>query len=406
MSATTAILDCRAVAQRFQQWVREEFAALDHRPTLATVYYSPRSNAGSLQYRELIHKDAARLGVEARDFEANDEPKLLALIDRLNNDPSVAGVMIFYPIGGRLSDEDIMDLVSPLKDVEGLHSFNLGYLVKYKQFLDPARTVKCVVPATAKAIVKTLQHFEVPIDRRFVTIVNNSMRVGKPLGLMLENLGATVVKAYDKTRLEDLRDCLRRAEGQARKARHPELVEREQHRVGVGAHVGVGGQQMPGVGQRGYKREAVAAVNGGDPSREHPQTEGGDGRSDPLRLGRSLFEEYQQKEGHEHHEEPRDEPRVRGRGVFQADRLAYIERRKQSRQNGGLLQMKRLPPPFRHPGKKKGRRKHKAIAHEGLGRNVGETSLNKVERRPPNSRAVEQAEFGQVHRSARCAFAQ
>ena len=212
MSATTAILDCRAVAQRFHGWIQREMSSLDAAPTLATVYYAPRMNPGSLQYRELIHKDAARLGVNAKDFEAADEASLLALIGKLNADPAITGIMIFYPIGARLPDEDLMDLVSPTKDVEGLHSVNLGYLIKYKLFLDEAQKVKCVVPATAKAVVKTLQHFEIPVDRRFVTIVNNSMRVGKPLGLMLENIGATVVKCYDKTRLDDLKDCLRRSD--------------------------------------------------------------------------------------------------------------------------------------------------------------------------------------------------
>lgn len=212
MAATTTVLDCRAVAQRFHSWTLGELERLDARPTLATVYYSPRKNPGSLQYRELIHKDAARLGVDAQDFEAAGEAELVGLIRRLNGDPAVTGIMVFYPIGAHRADEDMMDLVSPDKDVEGLHSINLGYLIKYKQFLDEERTIKCVVPATAKAVVKTLQHFEVPVDRRFVTIVNNSMRVGKPLGLMLENLGATVVKCYERTRAEDLRDCLKWAD--------------------------------------------------------------------------------------------------------------------------------------------------------------------------------------------------
>src|SRR5581483_5444381 len=52
----------------------------------------------------------------------------------------------------------------------------------------------------------------VPIEKAFVVIVNNSMRVGKPLGLMLENLGATVVKCYHMTRPDDLKDCIRRAD--------------------------------------------------------------------------------------------------------------------------------------------------------------------------------------------------
>jgi len=208
----TTVLDCRAVARHFQDWILREKAQLKRKPALATLYYAPRKDDGSLQYRELIHKDAAKLGVDARDFETKDEGDLLATIARLNADPSITGIMVFYPIGGRIADDDLMDLVSPTKDVEGLHSVNLGYLIKFKQFLDENQHVKCVVPATAKAVVKTLQQFEVPIARRFVAIVNNSMRVGKPLGLMLENLGATVLKCYHKTPRALLEDCVRKAD--------------------------------------------------------------------------------------------------------------------------------------------------------------------------------------------------
>ena len=199
-----AILDCRAVAQYFFEWAAREKAGLASAPCLATVLYSPRTHPGSVQYRDLILKDAARLGVETRSLEPSSPADLVALLHELNADERVTGVVVFYPIGGDIADEDLMDLVSPQKDVEGLHSVNLGFLIKYKQFLDPAHTVKCVVPATAKAVVKLLQRSGVAIEGRFVAVVNNSMRVGKPLGLMLENLGATVVKCYHQTRREDL----------------------------------------------------------------------------------------------------------------------------------------------------------------------------------------------------------
>ncbi len=207
-----AILDCRGVAQEHLDWVLAEKARLSSSPCLATVLFAGRSEAGSRQYRALILKDASRLGLEVRSLEASSEPELLELIERLNRDPRATGIVVFYPIGGRTADEDVMDLVSPEKDVEGLHSINLGYLIKYKRFLNEARGVKCVVPATAKAVVKTLQRSRIPLEGSFVTIVNNSMRVGKPLGLMLENLGATVVKCYDRTRPGDLEWCVRRAD--------------------------------------------------------------------------------------------------------------------------------------------------------------------------------------------------
>jgi methylenetetrahydrofolate dehydrogenase (NADP+)/methenyltetrahydrofolate cyclohydrolase len=207
------VLDCRAVAARYFDWVAREIAGMRRKPRLAAVLFRPRQDPASLQYRDLIVKDAARVGAVVDAHEAEDEESLLALVRRLNADRGTTGLMLFYPLKSALKDEDVMDLVSPLKDVEGLHSTNLGYLIKYKRFLDEARGIKCVVPATAKAVVKTLQaHPDLRLEGAFAAIVNNSMRVGKPLGLMLENLGATVVKCYDKTDRAALEACVRRAD--------------------------------------------------------------------------------------------------------------------------------------------------------------------------------------------------
>ncbi len=207
------LLDCRAVAARYFDWAAREIAGMRRKPRLATVLFRPEKNPASLQYRDLIVRDAARVGATVDAHEAGDEESLLALVRRLNADRGTTGLMLFYPLQCALKDEDVMDLVSPLKDVEGLHSTNLGYLLKYKRFLDEARGIKCVVPATAKAVVKTLQAYpDLRIDGAFAVIVNNSMRVGKPLGLMLENLGATVVKGYDKTDRATLEACVRRAD--------------------------------------------------------------------------------------------------------------------------------------------------------------------------------------------------
>ncbi len=209
----TRFLDCRGTAARYFDWVTREVAAMRKKPRLATVLFRPKQNPASLQYRDLMLRDAARLGIPVDGHEAEDEESLLALVRRLNADRSASGLMLLYPLQCALKDEDVMDLVSAAKDVEGLNSTNLGYLIKFKRFLDEARGVKCVVPATAKAVVKTLQAYpEIAIEGSFAVVVNNSMRVGKPLGLMLENLGATVVKCYDKTPRTVLEEQVRRAD--------------------------------------------------------------------------------------------------------------------------------------------------------------------------------------------------
>jgi 5,10-methylene-tetrahydrofolate dehydrogenase/methenyl tetrahydrofolate cyclohydrolase len=207
------LLDCRGIASRYFDWAARECAAMKRKPRLATVLFRPKLNPASLQYRDLMLKDAARLGVAVDGHEAEDEESLLALVKRLNASPSVTGIMLFYPLCSALKDEEVMDRVSPMKDVEGLNSLNMGYLIKHKRFLDEARGIKCVVPATAKAVVKVLQAYpDVRIDDAFVVIINNSMRVGKPLGLMLENLGATVLKCYHKTPPAVLEDAVRKAD--------------------------------------------------------------------------------------------------------------------------------------------------------------------------------------------------
>ncbi|MBI3548657.1 MAG: bifunctional 5,10-methylenetetrahydrofolate dehydrogenase/5,10-methenyltetrahydrofolate cyclohydrolase [Elusimicrobia bacterium] len=207
------VLDSQAAADVFLDWVRQEKASLGFTPRLAAILNRPTADAASIEYRDLILKDAARLGLEAEALESSDEGELFELIRRANGDSGIHGIIVLYPLRCKISDEDVMDLVSPYKDPEGLHSINLGYLIKFKQYLDEKRQVKCVVPATPKAVVKALQRYpEIKIDGAFVTIVNNSMRVGKPLGLMLENLGATVVKCYHKTRPADLEACVRRAD--------------------------------------------------------------------------------------------------------------------------------------------------------------------------------------------------
>lgn len=207
------ILDCKGAAARYFDWAAREIAAMRRKPRLATVLFRPEQNPASLRYRDLMVKDAERLGVAHEPHEARAEEELLALVRRLNEDKSVTGAMLFYPLKAAVKDEDVMDLLSPHKDVEGLHSLNLGYLIKYKRYLDEGRGIKCVVPATAKAVVKLLQSEpELRLEGAFACVVNNSMRVGKPLGLMLENLGCTVVKCYDKTPRPLLEDCVRRAD--------------------------------------------------------------------------------------------------------------------------------------------------------------------------------------------------
>jgi methylenetetrahydrofolate dehydrogenase (NAD+) len=145
------------------------------------------------------------LRFELREVE---EMQLEEELERMNCDPEVHGIMIYYPVfGNRPSfhggshDDYLRDSVSCHKDVEGLNHYYRRALYKNQRCVDAANTKKCVLPCTPLAVVKCLEHLNMydrrlPIGDRMkgknVVVVNRSEVVGRPLAAMLANDGATV----------------------------------------------------------------------------------------------------------------------------------------------------------------------------------------------------------------------
>eukprot|EP00927_Polykrikos_kofoidii_P071043 TRINITY_DN6737_c0_g1_i1.p1 TRINITY_DN6737_c0_g1~~TRINITY_DN6737_c0_g1_i1.p1 ORF type:complete len:366 (+),score=63.18 TRINITY_DN6737_c0_g1_i1:67-1098(+) len=146
-------------------------------------------------------------------------------LERLNCDPDVQGLMIYYPVfGNRPSfhggshDEYLRDSVSGYKDVEGLSQYYRRALYKNQRWVDAACTKKCVLPCTPLAVVKILEHLNVydgnlPTAERMsgktAVVVNRSDVVGRPVAAMLANDGALVysvdlesVQVFRRGRLE------------------------------------------------------------------------------------------------------------------------------------------------------------------------------------------------------------
>ena len=206
------ILDCRAIANGYRERIAAELAGFPFRPKLMTILAA--GDPGSVSYAALIARDCAALGVDLDERRAGSRAELEAAVAAGNADPGTNGIFVLYPIGyPGLDDQIVMNWVHPRKDVEGLHAENLGFLVQYRRHLDPAGAFKCIVPCTPKAVVKTLRHYpDIALEGAYVTIVNNSIPVGKALGMMLENLEATVINCHVKTDREDLETCVRMAD--------------------------------------------------------------------------------------------------------------------------------------------------------------------------------------------------
>lgn len=126
---------------------------------------------------------------------------LIALVDRLNEDPAVNGVLVQLPLPDHIDEATVLERIRPEKDVDGFHPINLGKLLLGEDAL---------APATPSGIIAMLDHAGIEIQGKNVAMVGRSRIVGKPLAAMFVNRSATVTVCHSKTR--DLKEECHRAD--------------------------------------------------------------------------------------------------------------------------------------------------------------------------------------------------
>jgi methylenetetrahydrofolate dehydrogenase (NADP+)/methenyltetrahydrofolate cyclohydrolase len=170
-------------------------------------------------YLERILKACASVGIESRFVDVpGDEPtaqaaELTAALRRLNDDRSVSGIIVQLPLPPAIALRTVVDVIDPLKDIDGIHPLNAGLLrLGYEGF----------VPATAHAALEMLERSGVTIPGAEAVVVGRSPVVGMPVAFMLVKGGATVTVCHTKTR--DLAVHTRRADIVVVAAGRPGLV--------------------------------------------------------------------------------------------------------------------------------------------------------------------------------------
>src|SRR5437868_10199894 len=126
---------------------------------------------------------------------------LLQLVDDLNRDDNVDGILVQLPLPARVDSKRILEAVSPTKDVDGFHPVNMGMLVSNRPGL---------VACTPAGCMEILRRNHIPIEGANVVVLGRSDIVGKPMALLLMHSNATVTICHSKTR--DLPDVVRRAD--------------------------------------------------------------------------------------------------------------------------------------------------------------------------------------------------
>ncbi|MFH1722930.1 MAG: bifunctional 5,10-methylenetetrahydrofolate dehydrogenase/5,10-methenyltetrahydrofolate cyclohydrolase, partial [Candidatus Altiarchaeota archaeon] len=190
---TAVILDGRALAAKIRADVKGEVERCKVPPGLATIMVG--EDPASRVYVNLKQKACEEVGIKGirKDLAADiSEENLLSVIDELNEDDSIHGILLQLPLPGHLDLLTVLSAIDPNKDVDGFHPVNMGSLV--------AGDEETFVPATPKGVMKLLKENEIEIKGKEVVIVNHSTIVGKPLALLFLNQSATVTVCHEYTK--------------------------------------------------------------------------------------------------------------------------------------------------------------------------------------------------------------
>ena len=188
-----------------------------------------------------------KLSCESQTYKLDSqssEEDVLTLIDRLNNDPSVHGILVQLPLPNYLDSKTILHSVSPDKDVDGFHPKNLGLLLEGNPNF---------IPCTPHGVLEILRHYDIPVSGRHAVIVGRSNIVGKPMFALLaqkfEMGNATVTICHTGTK--DLAAYTKQGDIIIAAAGSPNLITGDMIKAGVDI-IDVGINRVDDDSEKGY----------------------------------------------------------------------------------------------------------------------------------------------------------
>ena len=190
------LIDGKALAlsirERIGKDVVELHARTGVRPGLATFLVG--DDPASKVYVRNKQKacDAAGIYVDEHQLPVTTtQAELLALLERVNDDSKVHGILVQLPLPRQIDSKAILHAVLPEKDADGFHPYNMGQLVEGHATF---------IPCTPKGVIKMIESTGVPIEGKRAVIVGRSNIVGKPAALLLMHRNATVTVCHSRTR--------------------------------------------------------------------------------------------------------------------------------------------------------------------------------------------------------------
>ena len=199
------IIDGKAISAKVKAEVREEADALKAKGIpigLAVVIVG--NNPASRVYVNNKKKACAEVGFESFEYalpEETTQEELLALVDKLNNDDKVNGILVQLPLPSQIDEKAVINAIRPEKDVDAFHPVNVGKIM-IGDF--------AFLPCTPAGVMELIKSTGVDISGRECVVIGRSNIVGKPMAMLLLHKNGTVTICHSKTK--NLSEVCRRAD--------------------------------------------------------------------------------------------------------------------------------------------------------------------------------------------------
>jgi methylenetetrahydrofolate dehydrogenase (NADP+)/methenyltetrahydrofolate cyclohydrolase len=221
-----SIIDGNKIAQDIRNEVRISTLELKQKgivPGLAVILVG--DDPASKIYVGKKAQDCAEVGFLSREYklpETTSEEKLLSLIDDLNKDKLIHGILVQLPVPKHIRTDKIIESIDPRKDVDGFHPYNVGRLVAGNP---------CHSSCTPYGIMELFDRSGIELSGKEAVVVGRSNIVGKPMALMLLARNATVTICHTRTR--DLAAVTRRADILVAAAGRAQMIKGDMVKDGV-----------------------------------------------------------------------------------------------------------------------------------------------------------------------------
>lgn len=187
-------IDCKAIREKILNEVKEEVATLPTQPHLAVVIVG--DDKASHTYVKNKEKTCEQVGIKSSVVMLREDIPQIALdtvINQLNNDKNVHGILLQLPLPKHLDEQQAIDLISQYKDVDGLTIANAGLVAL-------GRLDEAIVPCTPSGVLRMFDEIGYELEGKCVTVIGRSNLFGKPMAQLCLSRNATVKMCHSRTK--------------------------------------------------------------------------------------------------------------------------------------------------------------------------------------------------------------